>query len=68
LEPVRKQAKEDGRKMERPGNGMEDSKKKRGDRGEQTHAKPPPPHQVTWGQVTGTLPPPPPAEKGGGPR
>ncbi len=31
-----------GRKMKRPGNGIEDSKKRRGDRGEQTHAKPPP--------------------------
>jgi hypothetical protein len=28
--------------MERPGNGTEDSKKRRGDGGEQTHAKPPP--------------------------
>jgi hypothetical protein len=28
--------------MERPGNGTEDSKKRRGDREEHTHAKPPP--------------------------
>jgi hypothetical protein len=31
---------ESGRKME--GNGMEDSKERRGDKGEQTHAKLPP--------------------------
>jgi hypothetical protein len=31
-----------GRKTEWPGNGIEDSKERRGDRGEQTHAKPPP--------------------------
>jgi hypothetical protein len=28
--------------MEQPENGMEDSKKREGDKGEQTHAKPPP--------------------------
>ncbi len=28
--------------MERPENGMEDSKKREGDKGKQTHAKPPP--------------------------
>ncbi len=45
---------ESGRKME--GNGMEDSKERRGDKGEQTHAKLPPWCQVTWGQVTGAPP------------
>jgi hypothetical protein len=42
LEPVRKQVKEDRRKMERPENGTEDSKERRGDRGRLTHAKLPP--------------------------
>jgi hypothetical protein len=41
-EPVRKQAKEDGRKRERPGNGTEHNKEGRRDRGVLTHAKPPP--------------------------
>ncbi len=41
-ELVRNNSRRNGRKMERPGNGMEDSKRRRGDRGEQTHAKPPP--------------------------
>jgi hypothetical protein len=51
--------------MEQPGNGTEDSKGK-GEETEESKPTPshPPPHQVTWGQVTGTLPPPP-AEKGG---
>ncbi len=42
LEPVRKQVKEDGRKMEQPGNGTEDSKERRRDRGRLTHTKLPP--------------------------
>ncbi len=42
LELVRNSSERSGRKMERPGNGMEDSKRKGGDSGEQTHAKPPP--------------------------
>ncbi len=41
-ELVRKQAKEDGRKMERPGNGTEYNKERRRDKGRLTHAKPPP--------------------------
>jgi hypothetical protein len=65
LESARKQAKEDRRKMERPGNGTEDSKEKRGDSGEQTHAKPPPaaPGDLGSGDRDNS-----PVEKGGGPR
>ncbi len=40
-ELVKNNSRRNGRKMERPGNGMEDSKR-RGDKGEQTHTKPPP--------------------------
>jgi hypothetical protein len=66
LEPVRKQAKEDGRKMEQLGNGTEDSKRRRGDSGEQTHAKPPPAAPGDLG--TGDKDTPPPAERRGGPQ
>jgi hypothetical protein len=51
--------------MERPGNGMEDSRKRRGDRGEQTHAKPPPAPPGDLGSGDGT--PPPLEEKGRAP-
>jgi hypothetical protein len=54
-----------GRKMERPGNGMEDSKKRRGDRGEQTHAKPPPTAPADLG--SGDRSPPPLEEEGRAP-
>ncbi len=45
-----------GKKME--GNGMEDSKGKGGDRGEQTHAKLPPAASGDLGSGDGTPPPP----------
>jgi hypothetical protein len=64
LKPVRKQAKEDGRKMERPGNGIEDSKRRRGDSGEQTHAKPPPAAPGNLGSGDRDAPPPPGGEGG----
>jgi hypothetical protein len=50
-----------GKKMEE--NGMEDSKERRGDKGEQTHAKPPP--AVSSDPGSGDkIPPPPPGEGG----
>jgi hypothetical protein len=51
--------------MERPGNGTEDSKGRRGDRGEQTHAKPPPTAPGDLGSGDRDAPPPP-REEGGG--
>jgi hypothetical protein len=45
-----------GRKME--GNGMEDSKGRRGDKGEQTHAKLPPAASGDLGSGDGAPPPP----------
>jgi hypothetical protein len=50
------------RKMERLGSGMEDSKERRGDRGEQTHAKPPPTAPGDLG--SSDKGPPPPEEEG----
>ncbi len=52
---------ESGRKME--GNGMEDSKERRGDKGEQTHAKLPP--AVSGDLGSGDRGRPPPRERGG---
>ena len=52
---------ESGRKME--GNGMEDSKERRGDKGEQTHAKLPP--AVSSDRGSSDRGPPPPRERGG---
>jgi hypothetical protein len=52
---------ESGRKMD--GNGMEDSKERRGDKGEQTHAKLPP--AVSGDLGSGDRGPPPLKEKGG---
>jgi hypothetical protein len=49
---------ESGKKME--GNGMEDSKGRRGDKGEQTHAKLPP--VVSSDQGSGDRGPPPPGK------
>jgi hypothetical protein len=66
LEPVRKQAKEDGRKMEQPGNRTEDSKRRRGDSGEQTHAKPPP--AAPGDRGSGNRDPPPPRRGRGEPQ
>jgi hypothetical protein len=53
--------------MERPGNGIEDSKERRGDSGEQTHAKPPPaaPGDLGSGDRDST---PPPQRRGEGPQ
>jgi hypothetical protein len=51
--------------MERPRNGMEDSKRRSGDSGKQTHAKPPPaaPGDLGSGDMDASAPPP--EEKGG---
>ncbi len=59
VEKARKRRKENGM----AGSGMEDSKKKRGDKGEQTHAKPPPTAAGDPGSVPRA---PPPLEEGRG--
>jgi hypothetical protein len=46
-----------GRKMERPGNGTEDSMKEGGDGDKQTHAKPPPTAPDGQGSCGGSPPP-----------
>jgi hypothetical protein len=51
--------------MEQPGNRTEDSKRRRGDRCEQTHTKPPPAAPGDLG--SGDRDAPPPAERGGAP-
>jgi hypothetical protein len=56
---ARKRRKENGT----AGNGMEDSKERRGDKGEQTHAKPPPTAPGDLGSGD-RGPPPPPEEEG----
>ncbi len=58
LELVRNSSERSGRKLERPGNGMEDSKRKRGVSGEQTHAKPPPAAPGDLGSGDRDAPPP----------
>jgi hypothetical protein len=62
-EPVRKQVKEDGRKMERPENGTERNKEGQKDREMLTHPKPPHAAPGDLGQVTRT---PLPRGEGGG--
>jgi hypothetical protein len=54
--------------MERPGNGMEDSKERRGDSGKQTHAKPAPAAPGDLGSGDSDAIPPPPRGEGRGPR
>jgi hypothetical protein len=65
LEPVRKQVKEDRRKMERPGNETEGNKERRGDRGRLTHTKLPPAAPGDLG--SGDRDASPPRRKGAGP-
>ncbi len=64
LELAGNNSERNGRKIERPGNGMEDSKRKRGDSGEQTHAKPPPAVPGDPGSGDRDAPPPPGGKEG----